>query len=230
MSVKVVARGVTYYDDSGRSTFTCDQGATKCTIKLAPSLDTAELQLLFKCPCVVSGCPYPAEAINEDGYLKATHVNEFGFASNGDRGGAKLLLRVALKTLFSSFAWDSTLRTELENELSRTWPTINCTAVMWANTSNPMMHWGETSNLHTHFEGWKTQEYGAFAQEPPVGSAPEVLMLQTTSGSVKVNVTAIKKKLVTPGESIIEKRLVCYEANGRKKECCGEMSEIMNEI
>ena len=65
---------------------------------------------------------------------------------------------------------------------------------------------------------------GTFAQDPPVGE-----FVIVGKDSRLWNTTASKKVLATPGESIIEKRMLCFESPTHARECCVS-KQLLNDV
>lgn len=61
---------------------------------------------------------------------------------------------------------------------------------------------------------------GNFVQSPE----PHEKEQEFTIGEMKWKAVASKKKLVTYGESLIEKRMLCLTSSNRTQECCVEKS------
>jgi len=165
----------------------------------------------FPCDLDAKACtlnlepPIEASSIRLQMYCKggesSAKVTKCGFKE--ETSGADLQLRVHISTAMSSFSWDNEVKTEISSVLDDSYPKISC---------GPLLN---ASSVVSHFEGWKTNQIGLFSQDPPVGSVVSV----GAPGKVW-NATASKKVLATPGESVIEKRMLCFESHTHARECC----------
>ena len=120
--------------------------------------------------------------------------------------------------------WTPVVKDEIRRILRPTpqsMPMLNCSAIL------------ESCVLDAHFTQWRTAESGAFAQDPAVNNDRISLMFEGTDQ--KWSVAASKKRLVTIGESVIEKRMLCFSMPSpampqtTKQECC-VTKQLLNEI
>ena len=72
------------------------------------------------------------------------------------------------------------------------------------------------------FQQWTMGKQGRYEQVPSTEQARHVVTIDLSEGLGKLalNTTALKKVLHTPGESEVEKRVLCFEASGMKETCC----------
>ena len=73
--------------------------------------------------------------------------------------------------------------------------------------------------VHSEFQAWTVSRDGRFQQIPTLSEEPVSLTIPEGGGAA--NVTALKKMLVVPGESVVSKWMLCIKsANMNQTEAC----------
>ena len=135
--------------------------------------------------------------------LGASNGGDHGFADTG-KLGKSLMVNFGVRTKMTEFEFTPVVKDELSQILLSSPRVINCPAIL------------SSCVLDAHYAKWKMNEYGKFAQTPGVDDHPISLQLHQEIW----NLTVSKKRLVTPSESVIEKRMVCISRPKKSKECC----------
>lgn len=185
---------VTYSDSTGKEEFDCTRSASNCTVAMMPPMQAKKARLYMWCP-----------HFNSTAYAKQRRERGkqpvVGFA---DHTGTKVSLKIQLKTSMNMFGWNPFIQDVIKEIVQGASP-LNCSKVL------------NNCALDAHFTQWVVPNSGVFAQDPPVGNVPIVV---TMDASTHVNVTVSKKRLITPRESIIEKRMICFQKHTTPEECC----------
>jgi len=190
-----------YANSKGQYSFKCEKAAKTCTIKLDSGLATSKLKLMFRC-IGFSGNKKDKSFKWSAKWSSCYGGAKYGFADTA-RMGTKLQLDVQIRSAMTDFVWSQPLKDSLIKDLTAS-PQLNCTAVL------------ESCHLDAHFTQWKIPNYGEFEQSPQVLSPPIGLTVRDEVW----NVTVSKKRFIKAGESTLEKRMVCFNAPKRAKECC----------
>ena len=204
-----------YINDAGDHTFACKSTDLTCRIPLQPAFDSSRIRVKFSCLGVSTSKAVPLMESSKRnleslrGYAKMwqktwnNDLDIFGFA-NPVKMGKSVMLNIGFQTQMSTFTFTPVVKYELSKLLSSAAPLINCTSIL------------SSCIIDAQFTKWKINEYGKFTQSPRVKAPPIRFQIQNEMW----NLTVSKKRLVTAGESAIEKRMVCVTRPKMSKECC----------